>query len=91
MKLKNTNLKNISAKQSATDALKLNKVIQKIAEATGGFTVNKIANRNMKASGNSLQNNSETITNKHENKEIPKESFRSPEEWQKLIDDLRLL
>ena len=45
----------------------------------------------MKASGKSLQNNSETITNEHENKEIPKESFRSPEEWQKLIDDLRLL
>ena len=44
----------------------------------------------MKFSKSSLQNNSETITNKHD-KEIPKERYISPEEGQKVIDDLRLI
>ena len=34
--------------------------------------------------------NSETVTNEHD-KEIPKERYISPEEIQKIIDDLRLI
>ena len=72
-------------------------MIQKIAEATGYLTGNKIANavgksyysKTTKASNNSQQNNSETVTNKHD-KEILEERCISPEERQKIIDDLRL-
>ena len=39
-----------------------------------------------KVSRNSQQNNSETVTNKHD-KEIPKERYISPEEKQKIIDE----
>ena len=35
------------------------------------------------------QINSETVTNEHD-KEIPKDRYISPEERQKIIDDLRL-
>ena len=38
---------------------------------------------------NSQQNSSETITNKH-GKEIPKERYISPEEGEKLINNLGL-
>ena len=51
---------------------------------------NKIANRITKVSKNSQQNNSETVTNEND-KEIPKERYISPEERQKIIDDLRLI
>ena len=44
----------------------------------------------MKVSRSSPQNNSETITNEHD-KEIPIERYICPEEWQKIIDDLRLI
>ena len=40
-----------------------------------------------KVSKNSQQNNLETITNEN-NKEIPKERYISPEERQKIIDNL---
>ena len=73
-------------------------MIQKIAEATGYLIGNKIANavgksynsKTTKASNNSQQNNSETVTNKHD-KEILEERCISPEESQKIIDDLRLI
>ena len=48
-----------------------------------------LANNITKVSKNSEQNNSETVTNKH-NKEIPKERYISPEERQEIIDELRL-
>ena len=59
---------------------------------------NKIANtvgksyniKTTKALNNSQQNNSETVTNKHD-KEILEERCISPEERQKIIDDLRLI
>ena len=59
---------------------------------------NKIANtvgksyniKTTKALNNSQQNNSETVTNKHD-KEILEEGCISPEERQKIIDDLRLI
>ena len=80
------------AKQSATHGLKTTstRVIQKTAEATGNLIGNKTANRITKVSRNSPQNNSETI--RHENvKEIPKGRNISPEERQKIIDDLRII
>ena len=40
-----------------------------------------------KVSKNSLNNNSETVTNKND-KEIPKKRYISPEERQKIIDNL---
>ena len=51
---------------------------------------NKIANKITKISKTSQQNNSETVTNEND-KEIPKERYKSPEERQKIIDDLRLI
>ena len=50
---------------------------------------NKIADRITEVSNNSQQNNSETVTNEHD-KEMSKERSTSPEERQKIIDDLRL-
>ena len=57
---------------------------------TGGLIGNKIANKITNVSRSSPQNNSVTITNKHD-KGIPKERYVSPEERQKVIDDLRLI
>ena len=41
-----------------------------------------------KASKSSQENNSQTVTNEND-KEIPKERYISPEERQKIIDNLR--
>ena len=84
------------AKQSATDALKTfsKRVTQKTVETTGYLIDNKIANKITGVSKNSLQNNSETVTNENDNKipiELPKERYISPEERQKIIDELRLI
>ena len=57
---------------------------------TGGLIGNKIANKITNVSRSSPQNNSVTITNKYD-KGIPKERYVSPEERQKVIDDLRLI
>ena len=80
------------AKQSTSDALKTSSksVIQKTAEATGGFIGNKIANKITIVSKTLPQNNSETITNEHD-KELPNERYTSPEERQGIIDELRLI
>ena len=61
------------AKQSATDAFKTasKRAVQKSAKATGDLIGNKTANEIVKIWKNSQQNNSETVTNKH-NKEIHK-------------------
>ena len=50
----------------------------------------KTAGKITKVSKNSQQNNSERVTNEND-KEIPKERGRSPEERQKYIDYLRLI
>ena len=73
-------------------ALKTNskRVIQKTSEATGDLIGNKIANRITKVSKHSQQNNSERVTYEHD-QEIPKERYISPEERQKIIDDMRLI
>ena len=79
-------------KKFATDALKTTSkgVIQKTAKATGNLFGKKIADRITKVAKPLPQNNSETITNEQD-KEIPKESYVSPEERQGIIDDLRLI
>ena len=66
------------AKKSATDAPK------KTAEATGGLIGNKIANKARVVPKNLQQNNSETVTNKHD-KEVPKERYVCLEEDKKLL------
>ena len=50
---------------------------------------NKISNKITGFLKNS-QNNSKTVTNEND-KEIPKERYISPEERQKINDDLRLI
>ena len=73
-------------KKLESDAIKTSskRVIQKTAEATSDLIGNKIANKITK-----LSKNSETVTNEHD-KEIPKESYVSPEESQEIIEKLRL-
>ena len=61
-----------------------------MAETTGDFIGNKIADRITKVSKNSQQNNSEIVINKHDN-EISKDRDISPDERQKIIDNLRLI
>ena len=85
------------AKQSAADALKtaLKTAIQKIVEPTGDLTGNRIVDKITKLSKTSPQNNLEKVTNEEENlgldKEIPKERYISPKEWQKNIHGLKLI
>ena len=51
---------------------------------------NKIVDKITKVEKNSQQNNSETVTDEYD-KEIPTERYISPEERQKIINDLRLI
>ena len=51
---------------------------------------NKVAERIRRVSKPSPQNSSETVKNERD-KKIPKEKYVSPEKWQKIIDDLRLM
>ena len=76
------------AKQSGTAALKTvsKRVIQKTAEATTDLIGNKIADKITIVSKTSPENNS--VINE---KEILKERYISPEERQKINDDLRLI
>ena len=81
-----------NAKVSATDALinTLKRVIQKTADATGGFIGNKITNKIKQISKTLKQNNSETVAYGHV-KEIPKERYTSLQERQNMYDELRLI
>ena len=63
-------------------------MIQKTAEATGDLISNKVANKITKVSKILQQNNSETVTNEHD-EEIPKK-YVSPNEGKETIDKLRL-
>ena len=65
------------AKELATDALKTTskREIQKTAQENGDLMGNRNADRIIKVSKTSKQNNSETVTNEH-NKEIPKKGYR---------------
>ena len=78
-----------SAKKSAIDAFKITskRAIQKTAEATGDLIGNKIADKITSYSKNPA---SEPHSNDVSN-EIPKERYASPQERQKIIDELRLI
>ena len=85
-----------SAKKSTTDAIKTasKREIQKTAEATGDLIGNKIADKitsvskksAMKLHSKELPNN-----NNETDVEITTHKKRSPEERQKIIDELRLV
>ena len=64
--------------------------IQKTVEATGDLNSNETDNRITEVSRSSTQDNLEKLADEHD-KEIPKERYISPEERQKIINDLRLL
>ena len=78
-----------SAKKSATDALKIAgiRAIQKTAEASGDLVGNFIADR---ITSISKKPTKETHSNVVSN-EIPKERYISPQERQKIIDELKLI
>ena len=78
-----------SAKKSATDTFKIagKRAIQKAAEATGDLIDNKIAD---KTTSYSKKPANESHSNDVSN-EIPKERYISPQERQKIIDELRLI
>ena len=78
-----------SAKKSTTDALKIasKRAIQETAEATGDLVVNKTAD---KIASYSKKTANEAHLNDVSN-EIPKERYISPQERQKIIDELRLI
>ena len=82
-----------SAKKSTTDATKTpsKRAIQETAETTGDLISNKIADKItnvLKKSAKYLQNNETEVV-----VEIPapKKRYTSPEERQKIIDELRLV
>ena len=85
------------AKKFVTDAIKTSaeRVIQKTAEAPGDLIGNKIASRITKVSKKSQRNNSETVTNRHDN-EISKKRYIYiyiyiyPEKRHEIIHELRL-
>ena len=64
-------------KKSAADALKTSskRVIQKTAEATGDLIGNKIANRIIKVSKNSQQNNLEKVQTSMRKKYLKKDTY----------------
>ena len=78
-----------TAKKSATDALKIasKRAIQKTAEASGdlvgNFTADKITSISKTPAS---EPNSNAVSN-----EISKERYISPQERQKIIDELRLI
>ena len=66
------------------------RTIQNTAEVTGDLIDNQSVDKIAKVSRTSPQNSSETVKYDH-NKEIPSERYISPEERQKIIDDLRFI
>ena len=78
-----------SAKKSATDLFKIacKRDIQETAEATGDLIGNKIADR---ITSYSKKQANESHSNDVSN-EIPNERYISPQERQKIIDELRLI
>ena len=78
-----------SVKKTAADAFKIasKRAIQKTAKATGDLIGNKIAD---KITSYSKKPANEPQSNDVSN-EIPKERYISPQERQKIIDELRLI
>ena len=79
-----------TAKKSAADAIKTasKRAIQKTAEATGDLVGNKIADKITSVSKKKSDDN-----NNNDDVELtaPKKRYISPEERQKIIDELRLV
>ena len=79
-----------SAKKSTTDAIKTasTRAIQKTAEVTGDLIGNNIAYKTTRVSKKPSNNN-----NNHEDEEITthKKRYISPEEMQRIINELRLV
>ena len=78
-----------TAKKSGTDAIKIagKRAIQKIAESSGDVVGNFVAD---KVTSISKKPASEPHSNEA-SYEIPKERYISPQERQKIIDELRLI
>ena len=78
-----------TATKSTADSLKIDskRAIQKIAEETGDIVGNKIADE---ITSISKKRASEPHSNAVSN-EMPKERYISPQERQKIIDELRLI
>ena len=81
-----------SAKKSATDALKTasKRAIQKTSEATGDLVGNKNADK-ITSYSKKFPDSSTELHSNESNNEIPKERYISPQERQKIIDELRLI
>ena len=82
-----------SAKKSTTDAIKTasKKAIQKIAEATGDLTGNKIADKITNTAKKSTKELPNDETEEDAELATPKKRYISPEERQKIIDELWLV
>ena len=81
-----------TAKKSTTDALKIagKRAIQKSTEATGDLVGNKIADKITSYSKKSPDRSTELNSNES-NDETSKERYISPQERQKIIDELRVI
>ena len=79
----------ILLKKSATDALKIagKRAMQKTAAATGDLVGNTIANKITSISKKAANKSQSNVVSN----EIPKERYISPQERQKIIDELRLI
>ena len=82
-----------SAKKSTTDTIKTTskRAIQKIAEATGDLTGNKIADKITSVWKKATKELTNDETEVHVEKATPKKRCISPEERQQIIDELRLV
>ena len=82
-----------SAKISTADVIKTasKRAIQKTAEATGDLIGNKIADKIISVSKNSNNNNNNNNNNEDVKLATYKKRYISPEERQKIINELRLV
>ena len=83
-----------TTKKSATDVTKTasKRATQKIAEATGDLVGNKITDKNTSVSKRSLKKPPDEESSSTEiNNKMPKERYKSPQERQQIIDELRLI
>ena len=83
-----------STKKSATDAIKTasKREIQKAAEATGDLIGNENADKIASVPKNSSKElHSPELSSSETNNEIPKERYKSPQERQQMIYELRLI
>ena len=82
-----------SAKTSTKDAIKTasKRAVQKTAETTGDLIGNKIADKITSVSKKYIKELTNDETEADVERATPKERYISPEERQKIIDELRLV